>query len=155
MLLSEGTAQDLIDSVITVDFRFLDQLEERIAAIKEFRDLSKDFGHLVTASKRIMNIVKGFEGSRVVNPDYFEHGSEEDLWKTFQLLEDRVKKEIDRGNYLEALNLMAGLSRPVDEFFSQVMVMTGDKKVRENRLEMLRGLNSFFLQIADFSRFAV
>jgi glycyl-tRNA synthetase beta chain len=155
MLLSEGIAQALIDAVITVDFHLLNQLEERIAALKRFRDLSKDFDRLATASKRIMNIIRGFEGTNRVNPDYFEDKSEEDLWKTFQLLEDRVRKEIDRGNYLEALNLMAKLSVPVDEFFSQVMVMAEDKRVRENRLGLLKGINQFFLQIADFSRFAI
>ncbi|UCH00477.1 MAG: glycine--tRNA ligase subunit beta, partial [Deltaproteobacteria bacterium] len=155
MLLSEGIAQALIDAVITVDFHLLNQLEERIAALKRFRDLSKDFDRLATASKRIMNIIRGFEGTNRVNPDYFEDKSEEDLWKTFQLLEDRVRKEIDRENYLEALNLMAKLSVPVDEFFSQVMVMAEDKRVRENRLGLLKGINQFFLQVADFSRFAI
>ena len=56
---------------------------------------------------------------------------------------------------LEALSLMAKLSVPVDEFFSQVMVMAEDKRVRENRLGLLKGINQFFLQIADFSRFAI
>ncbi|MFB0532391.1 MAG: DALR anticodon-binding domain-containing protein, partial [Desulfatiglandales bacterium] len=127
----------------------------RIAALRRFRDLSKDFEGLALASKRIMNIVKGFEGAKRVNPDYFENKSEENLWKTFQSVKDKTKKEIDRENYLEALNLMAILSGPINEFFSQVMVMTEDKRIRENRLGMLTGLNRFFLQIADFSRFAV
>jgi len=47
------------------------------------------------------------------------------------------------------------LSGPIAEFFSQVMVMTEDKRLRENRLGMLKGLNQFFLQVADFSRLAV
>jgi len=102
-----------------------------------------------------MNIVKGFEGIYRVNPDLFEDKSEEDLWKTFQLVKDKVNKEIDRGNYFEALNLMTRLSGPVDEFFSQVMVMAEDKRLRENRIGMLKGLNQFFLQIADFSVMSV
>jgi glycyl-tRNA synthetase beta chain len=155
MLLSEAIPQDLIDSVITGDFHFLNQVEERIAALRRFRDLSKDFEGLALASKRITNIIRGFEGTKRVNPDYFENKSEEDLWKTFQSVKDRVKREIDRENYLEALNVMAILSGPVNEFFSQVMVMTEDKRIRENRLGMLTGLNQLLLQIADFSRFAV
>jgi len=151
LLLSEGIPQDLIEAVITVDFSFLNQLEERIAALKRFRDLSKDFEPLAMAFKRIMNIVKGFEGSYRVDPDLFEDKSEEDLWKAFQSVKDRAKKEMDRENYFEALNLLAGLSGPVDEFFSQVMVMTEDRRVRENRIGMLKGLNQFFLQVADFS----
>jgi len=155
MLLSEGITQDFIEAVIGMDFDFLDRLEERIEALKRFRDLSKDFEPLVTAFKRIGNIVKGFEGTYGVKPDLFEHESEEGLWSTFQSVRDEVKKEADKGSYFEALNLMAGLGASVDEFFSRVMVMTEDRAVRENRVGMLKELNRFFLQIADFSRFAI
>jgi len=155
ILLSEDITQDLIESVVAVDFNFLNQLEERIMALKRFRDLSKDFEILAIAFKRIMNIVKGFEDTSRVNPDLFEYKSEKNLWETFQLIKDKVKKEIDRENYFEALNLIAGLSGAVDEFFSEVMVMAEDKKVRENRIGMLKELNHLFLQIADFSKFAI
>lgn len=155
MLLSEGITQDFIEAIITIDFTFLNQVEERIAALKRFRDLSKDFEPLATAFKRIINIVKGFEGTYRVNPDLFEDKSEVDLWETFQSVQGKVKKEIERGDYFEALSLMATLSRPVDELFTQVMVMTEDIRIRENRVGMLKELNQFFLQIADFSRFAV
>jgi glycyl-tRNA synthetase beta chain len=155
MLLSEGLAQDLIDSVITGDFRFLHQVEERIAALRRFRDRSEDFQGLAIASKRIMNIVRGFGGTDRVNPDYFENTSEEKLWKIFQSVKRGVDRELEEENYFEALNLMTRLSGPIAEFFSQVMVMTEDKRLRENRLGMLKGLNQFFLQVADFSRLAV
>jgi glycyl-tRNA synthetase beta chain len=155
MLLSERVSQDLMEAVITVDFSFLNRLEERIAALKRFREVSKGFQPLAMAFKRIMNIVRGFEGTSMVNPKYFEDKSEGDLWKTFQAVKDRAKEEIDKGNYLDALNLMVSLSGPVDEFFSQVMVMAEDKRVRENRLGMLKGINEFFFEIADFSKFPI
>ena len=155
MLLSEDITQDFIESVITTDFNFLNQLEKRIAALRKFRDISKDFELIAIAFKRIMNILKGFEGTYRVNPDLFEDKSEENLWKIFQSVKAEGRKEIERENYLEALNLMSRLSGPIDEFFSQVMVMAEDKRVRENRIGMLKELNIFFLQIADFSKFAV
>lgn len=155
MLLSEDIAQDFIESVITTDFNFLNQLEKRIATLRKFRDISKDFELIAIAFKRIMNILKGFEGTYRVNPDLFEDKSEENLWKIFQSVKVKARKEIERENYLEALNLMSRLSGPVDEFFSQVMVMAEDRRVRENRVGMLKELNIFFLQIADFSKFAV
>jgi glycyl-tRNA synthetase beta chain len=155
MLLSEDITQEFIEAVITTDFNFLNQLEKRIEALRKFRDISKDFELMAIAFKRIMNILKGFEGTYRVNPDLFEDKSEENLWKIFQSLKAKARKEIDRENYLDALNSMARLSGPVDEFFSQVMVMAEDKRVRENRIGMLKELNNFFLQIADFSKFAV
>ncbi len=155
MLLSEDIAQDFIEAVIAADFNFLNQLDKRIEALRRFRDISKDFELIAIAFKRIMNIVKGFEGTYRVNPDLFEDKSEENLWKIFQSVKAEGRKEIERENYFEALNLMSRLSGPIDEFFSQVMVMAENKRVRENRIGMLKELNNFFLQIADFSKFAV
>ena len=155
LLLSEGIPQDFIEAVLTIDFSFLNRIEERIVALRRFREISKDFERLTVSFKRIMNIVRGFEGTDKVNPDLFEHTSEENLWKTFQSVKDNVQKEIDRGTYFDALNSIAELTGPVDEFFSDVMVMAEDVRIRENRLGMLKGLNQLFLQIADFSRFAI
>jgi len=45
--------------------------------------------------------------------------------------------------------------KPVDEFFSEVMVMAEDRRVRENRLGVLKSLHQFFFQVADFSKFSI
>ena len=155
LLLSQGIAQDFVEAVITIDFSFLNEIEEKIVALRRFREISKDFERLTISFKRIMNIVRGFEGTDKVNPDLFEHTSEENLWKTFQSVKNNVQKEIDRGTHFEALNSIAELTGPVDEFFSDVMVMAEDVRIRENRLGMLKGLNQLFLQIADFSKLSV
>jgi len=110
---------------------------------------------LTMAFKRIINIGKGFEGIYEVNPAIFEHKSEERLWKTFQLVKGEIKREIDREHYLEALDVMSRLSEPINEFFSEVMVMTEDKLLKENRLAILKYLHQQFLQLADFSKLSI
>jgi len=155
LLLSEGITQDFIEAIISNDFNFLHQVEKKIKGLIRFRNISKEFEMLAIAFKRIINIGKGFKENYGVNPDLFEHKSEEVLWKKFQLVKDEAKKEIDRENYFEALNVMSRLSKPVDEFFSEVMVMAEDRRVRENRLGILKELNNFFLQLADFSKFSI
>jgi glycyl-tRNA synthetase beta chain len=90
-----------------------------------------------------------------VNPDLFEHKSEEGLWKTFQLVKDEAKREIDGENYFEALSIISRIIKPVDEFFFEVMVMVEDKRVKENRLGILKNLQEFFLQVGDFSKFSI
>ena len=155
LLLSGGITRDFIEAIISIDFNFLHQVEKKINGLRRFRDISKDFEMLAMAFKRIINIGKGFKETYRVNPDLFEHKSEEGLWKKFQLVKDEAKKEIDRENYFEALNVMSRLSKPVDEFFSEVMVMAEDRRVRENRLGILKELNNFFLQVADFSKFSI
>ncbi len=155
LLLSEGITQDFIEAVISIDFNFLHQVEKKIQALQKFRDISKDFETLAIAFKRIINIGKGFEETYSVNPDLFEHKSEEGLWKTFQLIKDEAKREIDRENYFEALNIISRIIKPVDEFFSEVMVMSEDRRIKENRLGILKNLQEFFLQVSDFSKFSI
>jgi glycyl-tRNA synthetase beta chain len=155
MLLSEDIPYDLIDAVITSDFGMLHQVENRIAALQRFRDRSEFFEPLTTAYKRIVNILKDFERSREVVPEFFESKSEEDLWKEFTDVKDKAVRQIEGENYFEALGVIAALSGPIDEFFSQVMVMAEDKSVRENRLAILVNLRDLFIQIADFSKFSI
>jgi len=155
LLLFEGITQDFIEAVISIDFNFLHQVEKKIEALQRFRDISQDFETLAIAFKRIINIGKGFEETYTVNPDLFEHKSEAGLWKTFQLIKDEAKREIDKENYFEALSIISRIIKPVDEFFSEVMVMAEDRKIKENRLGILKSLHQFFDQIADFSKFSI
>jgi len=155
LLLSSGITQDFIEAVLTVDLSYLDQIEERIGALRGFRESSMDFEGLVTAFKRIMNITKGFEETGTVNPGLFEHKSEGELWNMVQKLEERARGLIEKHDYRGALNLLAGLREPIDTFFTQVMVMAEDMAVRKNRLTMLKQINKLFLHIADLSKFAV
>jgi len=155
LLLSEGITQDFIEAVISIDFNFLHQVEKKIEALQRYRDISKDFETLAIAFKRIINIGKGFEETYSVNPDLFEHKSEEGLWKTFQLVKDEAKREIDRENYFKALSIISRIIKPVDEFFSEVMVMAEDRRIKENRLGILKSLHQFFFQVADFSKFSI
>ncbi len=155
LLLSSGIPQAFIEAALMVDFSYLDRIEERIKDLREFRESSEDFATLVTAFKRISNITKGFEGTGMVNPELFEHESEGELWNMFQTLEDRARRHIDKQDYLGALKLLAGLNGPVNKFFTEVMVMAEDRGIRENRLTMLKQINQFFLQVADFSKFAI
>jgi glycyl-tRNA synthetase beta chain len=155
LLLAQEITQEFIEAVISIDFNYLHQAEKKIHALQKFQDSSKDFETLAIAFKRIINIGKGFKETYSVNPDLFEHKSEEGLWKTFQVIKAEAKKQIDEENYLEALNEMSKIIKSVDEFFSEVMVMAEDTRIKENRLGILKNLQEFFLQVADFSKFSI
>ena len=47
---------------------------------------------------------------------------------------------------------LAELRQPVDTFFDDVMVMTEDEQLRDNRLALLNALHGLFLRVADISR---
>jgi len=43
----------------------------------------------------------------------------------------------------------------IDDFFDRVLVMAEDSAVRNNRLALLRHVESLFLRVADFSRIVI
>ena len=151
MLLSDGIAQYFIDAVLANDFESLLATEAKINALRTFCDHSPDFETLATSFKRIVNILKGVDLAVAVNPDLFEEKSEENLWKAFQSIKDEADKEIEKQQYLEALNVMARLSGPIDEFFNQVMVMSKDADIKHNRMGILKEIQGLFAKVADLS----
>ena len=63
-------------------------------------------------------------------------------------------KFIAAGDYVQTLEVIAGLRQPVDAFFDSVMVMVDDEAVKNNRLALLTGIFGLFKGIADFRRIA-
>ena len=57
-------------------------------------------------------------------------------------------------DYTEALRILAGVRKEVDTFFDEVMVMTDEPIVRDNRLALLAQLESLLNQVADISKLA-
>jgi glycyl-tRNA synthetase beta chain len=43
----------------------------------------------------------------------------------------------------------------VDSFFNEVMVMSEDLSIRDNRLSLLANLQKLFLDVADISQLAI
>ena len=54
--------------------------------------------------------------------------------------------------YEDSLRRLAELRTPIDSFFDDVMVMTDDEALRDNRLALLGELRALFLDVADISR---
>jgi glycyl-tRNA synthetase beta chain len=67
------------------------------------------------------------------------------------VLRDKLQPFFAEGRYQEALEELANLREPVDEFFDKVMVNAEDKDLRINRLTLLSKLRELFLQVADIS----
>jgi glycyl-tRNA synthetase beta chain len=44
------------------------------------------------------------------------------------------------------------MKEPVDVFFDEVMVMTEDAALQQNRLNLLSAISRLFLRVGDFSR---
>jgi glycyl-tRNA synthetase beta chain len=119
----------------------------RVRALHGVRgEAAEDFAHLATAFKRAKNILQNQPAPEAVKPALFEAEAERALHAAVSGLSG------GDGGYEARLRALAALSAPVDRFFTDVMVMADDPRVRANRLGLLQGALSLFYRIADISR---
>lgn len=124
----------------------------RLRALQGFLHLN-DAQSLAAANKRISNILKKTEITQeAVKADLLKEIAERDLYEHLQRTENETRPLFAQGNYQDALTRLAGLRPTVDKFFDDVMVMTEDTALRNNRLALLGRLRAVFLQAADLSR---
>jgi len=150
---SKNIAVDTYDAVVVLKPAQPVDFDRRVNAVDRFRALP-EAESLAAANKRIRNILKKIEGERPVNIDVglFKEEAEEKLNESLVALSDKVNPLFDQGDYKTALQELACLRGPVDNFFDNVMVMSDDESLKNNRIAMLGSLSDLFLRAADLSR---
>jgi glycyl-tRNA synthetase beta chain len=151
--LDRGVLIDVFDAVSALKpARPLD-FDRRIRAVSTFRALP-EAESLSAANKRVGNILKKAEVSdaALVNAGLFELQEEETLYNELEALKSKTEPMFETGDYESALRDLSALRGPVDNFFDNVMVMTDNMDVRNNRIALLDKMNRLFMRAADLSR---
>jgi glycyl-tRNA synthetase beta chain len=150
----EKFSYDEVNAVFSAGVDDLVDAHKRLGALKVIRK-SKNFEPLAVSFKRIRNILEKSnfkrDDSKGIQPDLFESGAERELFAAVRSAATKVQAEKRAGKYQEALEVIAGLRKAVDEFFEKVMVMAENEAVRKNRLALLSEILREFTTIADFS----
>ena len=150
----ERFSYDEVNAVFRAGVDDLVDGQKRLAALKSIRK-SKNFEPLAVSFKRIRNILEKSnfkkEAAQGIQPDLFESGVEKELFAAVRSAAAKVQAEKRAGKYQEALEVIAGLRKAVDDFFEGVMVMAENEAVRKNRLALLSEILREFTTIADFS----
>ncbi|MCU7842242.1 MAG: glycine--tRNA ligase subunit beta [Candidatus Thiodiazotropha sp. (ex Monitilora ramsayi)] len=148
----EGIPADLFQAVSEVDPVTVADFDQRIRAMTEFRTLP-EAESLAAANKRIRNILKKNQEQlpNQANKELFQDEAEKQLADKLNELTPVALPLFSSGDYAEGLRILSALKQPVDTFFDQVMVMTDDRKLRQNRLALLSQLENLFLSVADLS----
>jgi glycyl-tRNA synthetase beta chain len=132
-------------------------VDRRVRAVSAFSALP-EAATLAAANKRVANILqKQAEGSVPVSvdPALFQDAAESALAAALESAIDACAPLLARGDYSAALIRLAELRAPVDDFFGQVLVMSEDIALRNNRVALLARLRAAFLAVADISALAV
>jgi glycyl-tRNA synthetase beta chain len=150
----EGFGYDEVSAVFRAGADDLVDAQKRLVALKAIRK-SKNFEPLAVSFKRIRKILEKAnipaEDGRHVNSDLFDSPAERELYSAVRDAASRVQSQKRAGKYQEALEVIAGLRKAVDQFFDGVMVMVENEAVRNNRLALLAELLREFTTVADFS----
>ncbi len=151
-----GVTAEVFESVLaqrpTQPFDF----DCRVRAVNHFLSLP-EADSLSAANKRIANILRQADEKNIVVPDVIDTSkltdvSEQALAEQLTIMTQQVIPLFDKRDYESALTKLSGLRETVDQFFDEVMVMTDDAALRDNRLALLTQLQNLFLRVADLSR---
>ena len=151
----EGIATEVFMAVSAKNLDNPREFHLRALAVHGFQQLP-EAAALAAANKRVSNILAKAEGElpAAVDPGLFEGEAEQALLATLRAVSGSVAPLLAQRDYHGAMQAMAQLKGPVDDFFDGVMVMEEDPRVRGNRLRLLSELRALFLDIADISLLA-
>ncbi len=154
LLKDRGHAQDAVEAVVAQAPDRLDDIVERLDAVKAFASLP-EAASLAAANKRITNILKKNEGVLTeVQPALLTEAAEQRLYGAMTDTRSAVDHAFASGDFAATLKALAALRDDVDAFFNDVMVMAEDPALRANRLALLNALHAMMNRVADISKLA-
>jgi glycyl-tRNA synthetase beta chain len=158
LLRERGFAQNEVEAVVAQQPEVLDNIVERLEAVKAFAALPEAEA-LAAANKRITNILKKIEGVPIDGHGAVHNGllrevAEQGLHSAMQLSRPQVQAAYEKGDFAGALKALAQLRQNVDAFFNDVMVNAEDEQLRKNRQALLAELHAMLNQVADISKLA-
>ncbi len=154
LLRERGYAQDAVEAVVAQAPDRLDDILERLDAVRAFAALP-EAASLAAANKRITNILKKNDGLHgEVQSALLTDAAEQRLFGAMTDTRALVDKAFAANDFGGTLKALAGLRDEVDAFFNDVMVMADDPAVRSNRLALLQALHAMMNRVADISRLA-
>ena len=153
-----GFRYDTVRAVVAAGADYPADAQARADAVEALRG-GEDFEALSAAAKRIRNILAKSATSAdwqagEVAPELLTEPQEKDLYAAYEKIAGEVESRRTGRAYKSALEEISTLRPAVDSFFDKVLVMAEDRKVRQNRLRLLKKLDELFSGIAHFAEIA-
>jgi len=81
--------------------------------------------------------------------------AEKQLYKQLLLVEANVRNAIEQKDYLSVLNHIGELTPFIDKFFNDVMVLTEDLALRNNRVALLKRIVALSADFGDLTKIVI
>ena len=157
-LRDQSLRHDLIDACLS-----LDEGEDIALAVKKSFALTdfiktSDGSNLIQGFKRANNILlqaeqkDGVEYSYGADSNYAEEGAERNLFYALDSEENKIRSALEIEDFVEAMNAMADLRAPIDNFFETVQINSDVDVIRRNRLNLLSRICKLCLSVADLTK---
>jgi glycyl-tRNA synthetase beta subunit len=151
VLLQNDYAQDTVAAVLAQRPDRLDDLADKLQAVKSFKKLP-EAAALSAANKRVQNLLKKADAELgAVNENLLQEDAEHALFAATQALRPTVQAALAKHDFQAALTALSAVKPQVDAFFDNVMVMADDAAVKQNRLNLLNELSQLMNAVADIS----
>jgi len=149
-LLGEHFDYDIVDAVLAKGLNELSDSLKRLAVVAKLRS-EGTLDELLLPYNRCKNLSRGVSETDV-RSDLLVEDTERQLLEALDAAQPRVEEAVARDQFEPAVEALRSLRGPVDLFFEDVLVMTEDEAVRDNRLRMLARCAGLFETVADFSK---
>jgi len=152
----EGYTAEIYLSVAPLNLGNPLDIDARVNAVASF-SLLPEAGDLATANKRVSNIISKQLGESepvTLDSNLLVEPAEKALAESITRMSLLSKPLLASRDYTNVLKNLATLRDPIDSFFNDVMVMTDDQALRNNRLSLLSKLRTLFVNVADIAQMA-
>jgi len=150
--LEQGIAIDVIQAVAEIRPTRPADFAARVQAVSKFKN-NVAAAALGAANKRVANLLakNPVAESGSVDSELLHEPAERKLVDALETTQSQLQGLLSSNDYDAALEVLAKLREPIDEFFESVMVMADDEDTRTNRLVILSRLRGLFLSCGDIS----
>jgi tetrameric-type glycyl-tRNA synthetase beta subunit/tetrameric-type glycyl-tRNA synthetase alpha subunit len=148
-----GYTADIVEAVLATDVLEPTDVLARCEMLSLARSKEPElFVDLATAYARANNLRDPVLGTSV---DLTLLGApEQTLNAAIDQVAQGVRDALARSQYNHALEYLASLRGPIDNFFTDVLIMDPDEGLRSNRLKLLNRFVAVFVDVADFGKLA-
>jgi glycyl-tRNA synthetase beta chain len=149
--LEQGITPHLIESVFSKQLSDPYDIHCRLLAIQTFQTLPIVHA-LAQANKRVHKLlVKYTDPILPLDHNILSLPAEQRLLTQLAHCRTQLAILIPNKQYVDALNVLATLQGPIDQFFTEVLIMDDNVQLRQQRFSLLHALRQLFLEVADIS----